>query len=212
MTIKTFWQNPYLTELETTITSVDKNMITVNETIFFAFSGGQESDHGTIGGFEVIEAKKIDNEIFYKLPENHHLKKNDSVKIVIDWNRRYKLMRLHFAAELVLELVCKLLPDIIKIGAHIAPEKARIDFQYHQTLAPHLSQLQHQSQAIIDASQPIITAFSDEENERRYWKIENFSQVACGGTHVKFTSEIGTICLKRINLGKEKERIEIRLN
>ncbi len=51
--------------------------------------------------------------------------------------------------------------------------------------------------------------FSDELNERRYWKIEDFSAVPCGGTHVRNTSKIGVIRLKRVKPGKELERIEI---
>ncbi|WP_409365703.1 hypothetical protein [Fluoribacter gormanii] len=39
--------------------------------------------------------------------------------------------------------------------------------------------------------------------------MKYFSQEPCGGTHVKRTQEIGTICLKRVNPGKGKERIEI---
>ncbi|CZO41432.1 alanyl-tRNA synthetase [Legionella pneumophila] len=45
----------------------------------------------------------------------------------------------------------------------------------------------------------------------RYWEIEGFSKVSCGGTHVKSTAEVGYITLKRSNVGKGKERIEIYL-
>jgi Ser-tRNA(Ala) deacylase AlaX len=208
MTKKIFWQNPYLTELKTEIKTVQGNQITVKETIFYAFSGGQESDHGTIGGYPVLEARKEGKEIFYLLP-NHDLKVGDLVKIMIDWERRYKLMRLHFAAEVVLELVCQRFPDIVKVGAHIAEGKARIDFECTQTLSPFILSLEQEAQAVIDSNQEIISAFSDEANERRYWKINEFSQVPCGGTHIKRTGEIGTIRLKRVNPGKGKERVEI---
>ena len=92
MTKKIFWQDPYLTELDTTVQTVNGNQITVSETIFYAFSGGQESDRGTISGHKVLEAKKQGKEIFYTLDENHGVKVGDIVKIVIDWTRRYKLM------------------------------------------------------------------------------------------------------------------------
>lgn len=209
MTKKIFWQDPYLAELETSIQTVNGNQITVKETIFYAFSGGQESDYGTIGGVNVLEAKKNNKEIFYTLADNHGLKTGDAVKIVIDWDRRYKLMRLHFAAEIVLELVCQRFPDIIKVGAHIAEEKARIDFEWNQNISSFLPSLQQQAQAIIDSNQEIISAFSDEDNERRYWKINEFSQVPCGGTHIKRTGEMGSIRLKRVNPGKGRERVEI---
>ena len=54
-----------------------------------------------------------------------------------------------------------------------------------------------------------MSAFSDEENQRRCWGIEGFARVACGGTHLKKTGEVGEIDLKRKNVGKGKERIEI---
>lgn len=209
MTIKVFWQDPYLTELETHVQTVNGNRITLKETIFYAFSGGQESDYGTIGDYPVLEAKKEDKEIFYTLQEGHRLQVNDLVKIKIDWERRYQLMRLHFAAEVVLELVCQQFPDIVKIGAHIAADKARIDFEWNQNISAFIPSLQQDAQKIIDSDQKIISSFSDEANERRYWKINEFSQVPCGGTHIKKTGEIGIIRLKRVNPGKGKERIEI---
>ena len=75
-------------------------------------------------------------------------------------------MCLHFAAELVLELVCKRFPEIIKVGAHIAQDKSRIDFEWNQNITPFISSLQSGAQSIIDSNQEIISAFSDEYNER----------------------------------------------
>ncbi|MCD6045302.1 MAG: alanyl-tRNA editing protein [Gammaproteobacteria bacterium] len=209
MTKKIFWQDPYLTELGTTVQTVHGNQITVAETIFYAFSGGQESDQGTIGGYKVLEARKDGKEISYTLEDNHALTAGDPVKICIDWDRRYKLMRLHFAAEVVLELVCQRFPDVVKVGAHIAQDKSRIDFEWSQNISPFIASLQQEAQSIIDSNQDIISAFSDESTERRYWKINEFSQVPCGGTHIKKTGEMGMIRLKRTNPGKGRERIEI---
>jgi alanyl-tRNA synthetase len=209
VTVKVFWQDPYLTELETTVKAVHGNQIILSGTIFYAFSGGQESDTGTIGGYHVLNAEKNASEIYYTLPDDHSLKKNDIVKVTIDWDRRYRLMRLHFAAEVILELVYQKFPEIPKVGAHIGASKARIDFRWNENITPFLSELQKTAQGIIDANHPIISAFSDEGHERRYWEIEGFSSVPCGGTHIKNTGEIGVIRLKRINPGKGFERIEI---
>jgi len=209
VTRKIFWQDPYLTELETTVKTVHGNQITLAETIFYAFSGGQESDAGTIGGYQVLKAQKGGREIYYTLPDDHKLTVGKVVKVVIDWHRRYMLMRLHFAAEVVLELVCQKFPNITKVGAHISQDKARIDFEWGQNITPFIQSLEQESQKIIDANQEIISAYSDEPLERRYWKINEFSPVPCGGTHIKTTGEIGVIKLKRINPGKGKERIDI---
>lgn len=209
MTKKLFWENPYLTELKTTVHTVCDKEITLNETIFYAFSGGQESDHGTFNDQQVLAAKKLGQQIFYTLNDNHRLQAGDNVTIKIDWDRRYKLMRLHFAAEVVLELVYKKFPDMTKVGAHIAPEKARIDFECHQTITALLPALQKDAQQLIDADLPIISAFSDESTEQRYWEVIGFSKVPCGGTHIRKTREVGNIHLRRVNPGKGKERIEI---
>ena len=100
---------------------------------------------------------------------------------------------------------------IEKIGAHIGTDKARIDFLWPQTLAPLLPAVQTQAMAIIDADQPIVSAFSDAATLRRYWEVEGFARVPCGGTHLKRTGEVGTIALKRKNVGGGKERVEITL-
>ena len=209
---KVFWDNPYLTELEATVTSVRDNDVTVDQTIFYAQSGGQESDHGVINNCRVLQARKEGKEIVYTLEDGHGLRLNDRVKMVIDWERRYQLMRLHFAAEVILELTYQKLKGIEKIGAHIAQDKARIDFRWDENISRIFPDLEKEAFKIIDANQEIESAFSDEEAEKRYWKVEGFSQVACGGTHLKRTGEIGRILLKRNNIGKGKERIEIYIN
>lgn len=209
MTKKEFWEDPYRTESKSNVVQVNSDQILLDRSIFFAFSGGQESDQGTIGGFPVLKAEKNGKNIFYTLPADHTLKAGDSVEVKIDWERRHRLMRLHFAAELVLELICQKYPSTEKVGAHIAQDKARIDFQWPENISKILPEIQSDAQKIIDSGQPIISDFSDLENERRFWKIIEFSSVPCGGTHLRNTGEIGKIRLKRVNPGKGKERVEI---
>jgi len=209
MAKKIFWEDPYLTQLETRITSVKDNDITVEQTIFFAFSGGQESDYGTIGNSRVLQVRTEGREIVYTLENGHGLEPGDQVSMKIDWERRYKLMRLHFAAEIVLELVYRNLDSIKKVGAHIAQDKARIDFEWGENISKVLTIIQKEALGIIEANQEIVSAFSDEETEERYWEIRGFARVPCGGTHLRRTGEVGGIELKRKNPGKRKERIEI---
>jgi Ser-tRNA(Ala) deacylase AlaX len=209
MTKKVFWKDPYLTQLDTFLTSVKESDVTVEQTIFFAFSGGQESDHGTIADHRVLQARTEGKEIVYTLENGHGLKSGDQVKMKIDWDRRYKLMRLHFAAEIVLELVSQKVASIKKIGAHIAQDKARIDFEWDGNISKVLPDIQKEALRIIEANRDITSAFSDEEKEKRYWEIGGFAKVPCGGTHLRKTGEVGEIELKRKNPGKGKERIEI---
>ena len=211
MTVKQFWVDPYQTELTTTITHIDGNQIQLAESIFYAESGGQESDAGSIGGYEVIKAEKSGKSILYTLAAEPAFYVGQSVLVKIQWPRRYSLMRLHFAAEVVLELFYKALPNLEKMGAHISENKSRIDFEWPESISSMLPDIQAQAQLLIDADLPIEKGFSDEQAERRYWKLDGFAQVPCGGTHVKSTIELGSIKLKRKNVGKGKERVEIFL-
>ncbi|MCX6066763.1 MAG: alanyl-tRNA editing protein [Chloroflexi bacterium] len=212
MTRKVFWENPYLTELDATVISVNADDILLDQTIFYAQSGGQESDHGTINNYHVTQARKDGQEIIYTVESGHGLRPGDRAKMVIDWERRYQLMRLHFAAEVILELTYQKLEGIEKIGAHIAQDKARIDFKWHENISSIFPALEKEARQLIESNQEIESTFSDEASEKRYWKVQGFSQVPCGGTHLKRTGEIGEIALKRNNIGKGKERIEICVN
>jgi Ser-tRNA(Ala) deacylase AlaX len=208
---KVFWDDPYKKTLTTRVSEVNGQRLLFEKTIAFSFSGGQESDKATINGLSIIDSEKKGNLIYYTLLPEHGLAVGDEVIMEIDWQRRYRLMRLHFAAELVLELVKKT-QNLKKIGAHIAETKARIDFIYDKNISNIIDQILPQYNEIIKQNLPIATGFSDIENQRRFWEIEGFSKVSCGGTHVKSTLEVGYVALKRANIGAGKERIEIRLN
>ncbi|MGR5433627.1 alanyl-tRNA editing protein [Vibrio owensii] len=211
MTHKVFWDDPYQVELESTVSRVDGPCIELEESIFYAESGGQESDAGTIGGIQVIKAEKQGLSIVYTLEREPKFQAGAVVTTQIDWARRYALMKLHFAAEVILEVVTHRFPEMNKVGAHISADKSRIDFEWHESVKPLLSELQQQAQSVIDSHADIISDFSDTSEQRRYWKVDGFAQVPCGGTHLKNTSEVGRIQLKRKNIGKGKERIEISL-
>jgi Ser-tRNA(Ala) deacylase AlaX len=126
-----------------------------------------------------LHAEKQGRDIAYTLSEQHSLQVGDEVQLRIDWETRYRLMKLHFAAELVLVIVNELLDTPEKIGANITPEKARIDIVYERNISEIFPELSKKLNALIQADLPIISAFSDEENERRYREIANFAKVPC---------------------------------
>lgn len=207
---KVFWEDPYQHTLVTKVASVHGNEVLFEETIAYSFAGGQESDKATVNGLPILNSRREGNLIYYTLPENHAMRVGDEVAMAIDWPRRYKLMRLHFTAELILEIVTQNY-GFEKIGAHIAEDKARIDFLADTNISNYFNEILAIYNDIIARDLPIEKGFSDEETQRRYWKIEGFAQVPCGGTHVKSTKEVGYVTLNREKPGKGKERIEIRL-
>jgi Ser-tRNA(Ala) deacylase AlaX len=207
---KVFWDNPYKTELTTKVAAVNGNELLFDETIIFSFCGGQENDKATVNDMPVLSSRMEGNLIYYTLPENHGLKPGDPVIQRIDWPRRNRLMRLHFAAELILEIVTQNY-KLEKVGAHIAEGKSRIDFRSDSNISVHFPEILQKYNEIITSNLPIYKDFSDVATQRRFWKIDSFAQVPCGGTHVKTTGEVGFVTLKRDRPGKGIERIEIRL-
>ncbi len=207
---KVFWENPYQHTLTTHVTSVDGNTVLFDATIVYSFAGGQESDTAWVNGMLVLSSRMEGNLIYYTLPDNHGLQVGDEVIMTIDWPRRSRLMRLHFAAELILEIVTQKY-HFEKVGAHIAEHKARIDFKTDINITTLFPEILQQYNAIIDQNYSIERGYSDEHNQRRYWKIDGFAQVPCGGTHVNSTAEVGYVTLKRDRPGKSIERIEIKL-
>lgn len=132
--IKVFWDNPYQCTLKTKVVSVNRDWLVFEKTIAYSFAGGQESDKAFINGIPILNSIIEGSLILYQLPEDHGICVGSEVEMTIDWTRRSRLMRLHFAAELILEIVTQKF-GYEKIGAHISETKSRIDFISSETIA-----------------------------------------------------------------------------
>lgn len=216
MTLKIFWQDPYQTECMATVTAINGAKIKLSQTIFFAFSGGQESDEGTIGGTKVIEAvKQGDKEniidIEYVLETEPPFKEGDSVLVKIHGKRREKLRNLHSATHLLYYFFIATVGKQKIIGSHIGAEKARIDFELERPITELLPEIEKTTNAFLAENHPILRVPDQKSPDLWWWECGEW-KMPCGGTHPKSTGEIGSIHLKRKNIGKGKERIEIFLN
>src|SRR5436190_16432317 len=168
---KLFWENPYQIHLHTQVKSVNGNEVLFESTIAYSFAGGQESDKTTVNGIPILDSRREGNLIYYTLPEGHGLKVGDQVFMEIDWPRRSRLVRLHFAAELILEVVSQRW-GLEKVGAHIAEHKSRIDFKFDQNISTYFPEILAEYNRIIEADYPIQKEYSDVQNQRRFWSIE----------------------------------------
>lgn len=212
---KIFYENPLQDVCTARVTKIDGNVVELDQTIFFAFSGGQASDKGTIGCVEVIEAKKIDeNTIEYTLAEEPSFKIGDSVEVKIDLNNRKTLMRLHSAAH----IVCFLFEKITGIhynkcvGSNVDATKSRLDYELDHNISVYFENLTEEANKIFQSDHPINVFANKDDPNRREWECPSLNQACpCGGTHVTNTNQIGKIKLKRKNIGKGKERVEIIL-
>ena len=211
MVIKLFWKDPYMKECYAKVTAIEDNKIWLDQTVFFAFSGGQASDRGTINGINVLEAvKQGDDEIYYVLEKDPDFKVGDNVKVEIDWDYRYKVMKLHSAAHIVYYFFIEKAGKQKVIGSNISIDKARLDFAYNESISSLLPEIQEKTMEAIKQGIDIRTFEDEKDSSRQLWQCGKWL-MPCGGTHVKNTKEIGQIKLKRKNIGAGKERIEVTL-
>ena len=85
-------------------------------------------------------------------------------------------MKLHFAAEIILELVYQNYNYPEKIGANITDDKARIDFLWQGNISEIFPEILNKANNIINSNLDIVSAFEDEKNEKRYWYIEGLQK------------------------------------
>jgi Ser-tRNA(Ala) deacylase AlaX len=211
MVRKIFWEDPYQRQTEAVITGVSGNEVTLDNTVAFAYYGGQVFDTGTIGGFPIENAVYDEGEIRYTLPAAHTLKTGDTVPVIIDWERRYAIMKLHFAAELLLVVLAKHFGRHKLTRADILADRAILDFLWDGDISETFPVLEAELKQIIASNLSITSDYTDREHEKRFWEIPNLAKINCGGTHLKTTGEIGAVSLKRRQNGGGNEGIEIVL-
>jgi misacylated tRNA(Ala) deacylase len=232
-----FRDDAYLKEAEATVLAVnDRGGIILDRTIFYATSGGQPGDTGTMvraDGSEIRIAATVTgetkDEIIHIPADGANLPSvGETVRLAIDWERRLNLMRMHTACHLV-SVIC---PFPIT-GAAVSEDDSRIDLDipdpsYTKELVTE------RLMEMVRADHPVsILWITDEElaanpglvkskNVRppmgtgriRLVLIGEDASVdsqPCGGTHVARTGEIGAIHIGKIEKkGRENRRFRIR--
>lgn len=225
-TEKIYLKEMYTTEADAIVLEVSGNQVVLDKTIFYAESGGQLSDKGTINGQVVSDCQKrispetkmlthpefpsinVNMDVVHTMEsENHGLSVGDLVHLKLDWERRFSIMRLHSAAHVVWHFTGELAGDLPVKGCLIGPDKARLDFggKIDPEIIPELSRL---SNNFITGAQEIQNIPLESEPEALFWICADI-KIPCGGTHVSNTSEIGEVVLKRRSQGKKLDRLYI---
>lgn len=224
-----YFDDCYLKEFDATIAAVDGVNVVLDKTAFYATGGGQPNDTGRLvcngREFRVVDVKKSDAGIVHVVSEQG-LKVGDRVRGVIDWERRYRLMRMHTAAHVLSAAVNKLTGALVG-GKQLELDKSRIDFTIEQFDQNAIQQFADEANKIIANGAQVTTSIMAREDalkvpgmvrlatklppsvpELRIVKIEGVDEQACGGTHVKNITEIGKISvLKADNKGKGHRRM-----
>ena len=231
MTIELFRGDSYLKECEATVVSLDERGICLDRTIFYPRGGGQPGDSGTILGSDGVETPITDTIKDRETGDHLHLPAEgaplpvagDKVTLRIEWERRYRLMRMHSC----MHLLCAVIPAGVT-GGSVREDSARLDFDLPDP--PDKLEIEEALKRLIAENHPMrLEWISDEELEQqpelvrtmsvkpptgvgkvRLVRFEGVDLQPCGGTHVAATGEIGQIRVKKIEKkGKKNRRITI---
>ncbi|MCG3259086.1 MAG: alanyl-tRNA editing protein [Candidatus Heimdallarchaeota archaeon] len=233
MTELLFQQDSYLKEFEAKIIEIIEDSVILDRTAFAPKGGGLTSDLGTLSfndgkQLDVIEVTSKGGKIYHKLSSNPENKYSGTlVKGILDWERRYKQMRLHTVLHSISSILYKKYGTTVT-GGNITPEKSRVDFDIDHLRQERIQEIETKVKKIIDSDHKVSVSFLEREEALkdpdlirtkvnlipenvkilRIVDIENIDRQADGGVHVKSTKEIGSfVPLKTENRGKDKKRL-----
>ena len=211
MTVRLYDNEPYQREFTGDVIVIGNNTAVLNQTCFYSESGGQPGDTGTINGIRVIGTKFAPdkNEILHTLASSDTLSPGQSVTGEIDWDRRYRVMRLHSALHICYLAFVTIHGQHRLRGSDIGVERARLDFEFFEPV--DVSPLEDAINDIVRKDLLIERHWSGCGNDRGIWRIEGHEDIPCGGTHPKSTGEVGTVSCKVKRKGKQGQRIYVSL-
>ncbi|MBM11030.1 MAG: Ala-tRNA(Pro) hydrolase [Chloroflexi bacterium] len=234
MTQPLFHAESYLKEFEATVTTVMDEGVVLDQTAFYTGGGGQPTDSGILISsgqeYQVSGIKRVDGQMVH-LIEGDLPSQGSTVTGLIDWNRRYLLMRTHTAAHILCGVVWRDYGAQVT-GGNMTPGEARMDFEFENLTAELAAEIEAKINAEVAAERDIVVSnLTREEAEQvpdlvrtkinllppniqeiRTIDIQGLDMQADGGTHVANTREVGAVkMIGHESKGRINKRLRIAL-
>ncbi len=225
MTEKLYLQDSYLkectAEIIKTVQADGKAGVILDKTIFYATSGGQPHDIGTINGVAVVDVyENQDNQIVHLLEEPIQ---GTQAKCVLNWERRLDHMQQHTGQHLLSQAFLNIL-DANTVAFHLGTQSATIDVDKPDLDAAIIHQVEELCNQIIFENRKVDVHIVGHAELHRYptrkqpqvkdririITIKDFDHSPCGGTHCAQTGEIGLIKIWRHENYKGGTRIHFK--
>lgn len=210
-------------EFEAKVIKVFDDQVVLDKTSFYARGGGQEPDHGSIAGFEVVDVDKHADIIVHKL-KGGTPNEGDTVQCKVDATRRSNITKNHTSTHIINTSARSVLGSWVwQHSAFKDDDHARLDITHHSSLNDEqVKQIEDAANKMIKDNYPVKIEYFDRGTaEQQYGfriyqggvvpvksvrivSIEDKDIEACGGTHVKKTGDIELIKItktKRIQDG-----------
>lgn len=193
---------------ESTIIAVFDDAIVLDKTPFYATSGGQVKDQGTIAGYQVLDVTKMPHGQFLHKLESHDLNVGDVVLAIVDEDSREKTMINHSATHLLHQALKDVLGNHShQQGSEVSSHNMRFDFNHFDAITDNeLLKIEGIVNEHIEKAHNVdITYMPIDEAKKlgaqalfgekygdivRVVNMGNYSIELCGGTHVKNTKDI----------------------
>ena len=229
--MQSYHRDAYQTRLTSQVVSCHDQRLVLDDTLFYPRGGGQPGDIGRVNvngrSIEVLDTRYGDDRttIEHHLAEPLEVAAGSPVELELDWQRRYRHMRMHTC----LHLLCHLIKDPVT-GGNVGAELSRAEFDLSTPVDK--AELEARLNALIQAGAPVTTewlpeSILDEQPEVvrtmsvkpprgaghiRMVRIDGLDYQPCGGTHLNDISEIGTVRIPSIkSKGKQNKRINLEL-
>jgi len=220
-----FWQDPYATHFEATVTRAweegGRYLAELDQTLFYPTSGGQPHDTGKLGGVRVVdvyEPEKHGSRILHVLEAP--LEEGARVEGEIDWNRRYRHMQRHTGQHILSQAFLRA-AQWNTISVSLAGPEIHLDFDVWpgaEAAAEVLEKAEALANWAVYANLPVSAREVPEmqvpllplrrmpkvRGAVRVVEIEGWDLTPCGGTHLRSSAEAGPIKLLGFEKGKKK--------
>jgi misacylated tRNA(Ala) deacylase len=232
MTELLFREDAYLRRCAARVVGADERGIRLDRTVFYPTGGGQPGDTGvlrlatgqTIAIVNTVKGDAPDEVIHVPAPDGALPEVGAEITAEIDWERRYRLMRMHTC----LHLLCAVVPGAVT-GGQVSDGRGRLDFDVpgasldKEAIAARLNEVIAAGHDVsprwigddeLAAHPELVRTMSVKPptgmGRVRLMEIKGVDLQPCGGTHIRNTAEIGPVALGKIeNKGRQNRRINL---
>ena len=226
-----FRAEPYTRTCEATVSAADGEAVRLDRTVFYPEGGGQpgdtgilRTDDGTVIAVKNTRKGEAADDVLHLIdPDCPAPVPGSRVVAELDWERRYRHMRMHTCLHLLSAVI-----DAPVTGGQLSAEKGRLDFDVDTKLEK--AAVQDELNALIARDFPVAARWiSDEalaaqpelvktmrvkppsgQGRVRVIDVEGIDLQPCGGTHVARTGEIGPVIVRKIeNKGRHNRRVTL---
>ncbi|MGH2523552.1 MAG: alanyl-tRNA editing protein, partial [Anaerolineales bacterium] len=215
MTEALYHTDAYLNEFDAIVTAVEGNAVLLDRTAFYPGGGGQPHDLGTLSErnntWNVVKVRKAGDDVWHELGDTPP-QPGSVFHGVLDWDRRYKLMRTHTAMHILCGVIFRDYGASVT-GGNMEPLRGRMDFEFETMRQELVKEIEAKVNVEVAAAREVrvqilprevafqipdlirtkINLLPEGITQVRTVEIAGLDLQADGGTHVANTREVGRI-------------------